>query len=283
PGIQDVTGVSSSQHSRCIPAGPGPFPGVIDMFGGAGGLIEFRAGLLASRGFAVLALAFFAYDDLPRVLTQLDLEYFEEATDRLLRHPKVRGPGVGVVGVSKGAEVALAMASFLPRVAATVWINGTSFLHGTPLVYGAVTIPPIPYHPERSLLTDTGAMDNRAVYGDPRAPAHRASAIPVENVRGKVLFVVGEADRNFDSKLFAELALARMPAGSGRILASPGAGHLIEPPGSPLCSASTIRSAPRPLAWGGQAQPHARAQEHSWGEIVRFLEQQLGRSGVAKL
>lgn len=62
---------------------------MIDLFGGAGGLIEFRAGLLASRGFAVLALAFFAYDDLPRALTQLDLEYFEEAAELLLRHPKV--------------------------------------------------------------------------------------------------------------------------------------------------------------------------------------------------
>lgn len=72
-----------------LPAGPGPFPAVIDLFGGAGGLIEFRAGLLASRGFAVLALAFFAYEDLPKGLTQLDLDYFEEAANLLLQHPKV--------------------------------------------------------------------------------------------------------------------------------------------------------------------------------------------------
>lgn len=37
----------------------------------------------------MLALAFFAYDDLPRVLAQLDLEYFEEAAELLLQHPKV--------------------------------------------------------------------------------------------------------------------------------------------------------------------------------------------------
>lgn len=40
----------------------------------------------------MLALAFFAYDDLPRVLAQLDLEYFEEAAELLLQHPKV-SPG----------------------------------------------------------------------------------------------------------------------------------------------------------------------------------------------
>ena len=56
--------------------GPGPFPGVIDMFGTAGGLTEFRAALLASRGFAALALAYFAYEDLPAKF-EFNLEYFE--------------------------------------------------------------------------------------------------------------------------------------------------------------------------------------------------------------
>ncbi|KAM4666735.1 acyl-coenzyme A amino acid N-acyltransferase 1-like isoform 1-T1 [Amazona ochrocephala] len=259
-----------------LPPGPGPFPGVVDLFGGAGGLIEFRAGLLASRGFAVLALAFFAYEDLPRTMAQLDLEYFEEATAVLLQHPKVRGPGLGVIGVSKGAEVALAMASFLPLVVATVWINGTAFLHGNPLVYRDLCIPAIPYGVERLLITEMGALDNSAVFNDPRHPMSRSSAIPVERIKGKVLFVVGEADRSLNSKLFARLAMARMPPEQGRILSYPGAGHLIEPPCSPLCSISCIRGSPRPLLWGGEAKAHARAQEHSWKEIIRFLERELG-------
>ncbi|XP_035759281.1 acyl-coenzyme A amino acid N-acyltransferase 1 [Egretta garzetta] len=247
------------------------------------GLIESRAGLLASRGFAVLALAFFAYDDLPRTLTQLDLEYFEEAAELLLRHPKVRGPGLGVVGVSKGAEVALAMATFLPQVVATVWINGTAFLHGNPLLYKDLRIPPIPYYTERVTFTEVGALDNSSVFADPRAPAYSASAIPAEKVRGKVLFVVGEDDRSFNSKLFAELAMARMPPESCRLLSYPGAGHLIEPPGSPLCSTSSIRGSPRPVAWGGEAHAHAKAQEHSWQEIIQFLELHLGSAATMKL
>ena len=59
------------------------------MFGGRGGLVEFRASLLAARGFAVLALAYFAYEDLPSDLLEIDLEYFEEAANLLLAHPKV--------------------------------------------------------------------------------------------------------------------------------------------------------------------------------------------------
>ncbi|KFO79606.1 Acyl-coenzyme A amino acid N-acyltransferase 2, partial [Cuculus canorus] len=196
---------------------------------------------------------------------------------------QVRGTGLGVIGVSKGAEVALAMATFLPQVVATVWINGTAYIHGTPLIYKDLHIPPIPYYGERLLFMEMGAMDNSAVFGDPRDPAYSASAIPVEKVRGKVLFIVGEADRSYNSKLFAELAMARMPAGSCRLLSYRGAGHLIEPPCSPLCSISRIRASPWLVLWGGEAQPHAKAQEHSWQEIIQFLKLHLGSVATTKL
>ena len=46
------------------------------MFGTTGGLITFRAALLASRGFAALSLAYFDYEDLSSNMN-LQLEYFE--------------------------------------------------------------------------------------------------------------------------------------------------------------------------------------------------------------
>lgn len=36
--------------------GPGPFPGILDLWGGGGKLVESRAALLASHGFASMAL-----------------------------------------------------------------------------------------------------------------------------------------------------------------------------------------------------------------------------------
>ena len=53
------------------------FPGVIDLFGNSGGLSEFRASLLASRGFCALALAYFDYDDLTQSAIEIDMEYFQ--------------------------------------------------------------------------------------------------------------------------------------------------------------------------------------------------------------
>ena len=50
--------------------------GVVDMFGTAGGLLEFRAALLASHGFVALALAFFDFQDLPKAMHGITVEYF---------------------------------------------------------------------------------------------------------------------------------------------------------------------------------------------------------------
>ncbi|KAK7477466.1 hypothetical protein BaRGS_00031290 [Batillaria attramentaria] len=99
-----------------LPAGEGPHPGVIDMFGTAGGVMEVRAALLASHGFATLALPFFRYDDLPSTLEEVQFQYFEEASEWLSSHKAVRDGGIGVVGVSKGAEFALIMAWQCPQV-----------------------------------------------------------------------------------------------------------------------------------------------------------------------
>lgn len=72
----------------CFP-GTGPFSGIIDLFGTGGGLCEYRASLLAGHGFAVLALAYFRFEDLPEYLNDVHLEYFEEAVHFMLQHPKV--------------------------------------------------------------------------------------------------------------------------------------------------------------------------------------------------
>lgn len=70
-------------------AGKGPFPGIMDLYTFGGGLSEPRASLLANRGYVVLALAYYGYEDLPKKPKMLDLEYFEEAVKYLRGHPEV--------------------------------------------------------------------------------------------------------------------------------------------------------------------------------------------------
>ena len=69
-------------------SGAGPYPGVLDLFGTAGGLFEYRAALLASRGIASFALAYFDYEDLPKTMDAIDLNYFEVFITSTLQHYK---------------------------------------------------------------------------------------------------------------------------------------------------------------------------------------------------
>lgn len=70
-------------------AGKGPFPAIIDLYTFGGRLSEPRASLLAGKGYVVLALAYFGYEDLPKKPKVLQLEYFEEAVSYLRRQPEV--------------------------------------------------------------------------------------------------------------------------------------------------------------------------------------------------
>ncbi|XP_021483766.2 peroxisomal succinyl-coenzyme A thioesterase isoform X3 [Meriones unguiculatus] len=72
-----------------LPPGEGPFPGIVDVYGVGGGLPEYRASLVAGHGFATLALAFYGFEDLPKELNVIELDYFEEAVCCMLRHPQV--------------------------------------------------------------------------------------------------------------------------------------------------------------------------------------------------
>ncbi|XP_070623463.1 acyl-coenzyme A amino acid N-acyltransferase 2-like isoform X2 [Erythrolamprus reginae] len=280
PGVERIPIKSGRVRGALfLPPGSGSFPGLIDLFGGAGGLIEFRAGLLASKGFAVLALAFFAYDDLPQTLQVVDLEYFEEASSLLLKNPKVKGPKIGVIGLSKGAEVALAMGTFLEEIAAAVCINGATSMNGAPLHFRDIKIPAVPYSADAVLINEMGLMCSFNVMGDPRDSAHEVAAIPLEKAQGHILFVVGEADQGLNSKTFAEVALDRAKK-YGRsncsLLSYPEAGHMIEAPGSPICFISTIRGSSISTTWGGETKPHAKAEEHFWKEVLKFFELHLG-------
>ncbi|XP_012493756.1 PREDICTED: bile acid-CoA:amino acid N-acyltransferase-like [Propithecus coquereli] len=268
-----------------LPPGEGRFPGVIDLFGTTGGLIEFRASLLASHGFVCLALAFRGYDDLPLNPEITDLEYFEEAVNFLLRHPKVDGPGIGVVSICKGAEIGLSMAVHLKQITAAVLINGPTFTVGVPHVYRGQVYQPVPHSAQLITINALGAVEFYHLFEETRAESSK-SFFPIEKAQGHFLFIVGEEDKNINSKTNAELAidqLRRNGKNNWTLLSYPGAGHLIDPPYAPLCFASGIGHVCSAIHWGGEMIPHAAAQEHAWKEIQKFLRKHLIPTTTSKL
>ena len=243
------------------------------MFGSHGGLIEFRAALLASHGFLVLALAFYAYKDLPANYNNLELEYFIEAVQWLAKHEKVYQNGIGFVGVSYGAQIALQVAAECPLVSAAV---GISPFHSVfvPVTYMGQGIG----YKTESGIDDMKAVDDDAVISknhfDYDSEEVVKNEIEVEKIKGSVLLICGESDQSINATEGAnrmEKRLARHKRPRLMRLDYPGTGHLIEVPYMPMCSVSFISFHQSLFIWGGNVKDHSAAQEHSWKSLREFL------------
>ncbi|XP_029807287.1 LOW QUALITY PROTEIN: acyl-coenzyme A thioesterase 1-like [Suricata suricatta] len=260
-----------------LPPGDGPFPGLIDMFGD-GGLNESRASHLACRGFATLALPFFGYEDLPPIMKDLNLDYFEEAAKFVQSHPKVKGPNIGVIDSGKGAELAFSMASFLPNIAAVVSINGCISNTTTALTCGRLILPGLPFNLDKISAMDSGVYDIKEALGDPLDQPTGKVEFPLEKASAHFLFVVGEDDRHWKSSVYADTAVKHLTEHGKTnftLLSYPNAGHRIDPPYSPFFSVCLHPVLGVPVLGGGQLKAHAVAQMESW-KILAFLHLHLG-------
>uniref|UniRef100_A0A8C9XEE5 Acyl-CoA thioesterase 16 n=1 Tax=Sander lucioperca TaxID=283035 RepID=A0A8C9XEE5_SANLU len=109
PGVQRIEiREKGVRGTLFLPPGPGPFPGLLDVWGGGGGLVEYRSALLGSHGYASLALEYFAPGELKS--SDLEFNYFETAFNIVKDHPQVMPDKVGIFGLSLGASLTLLLA-----------------------------------------------------------------------------------------------------------------------------------------------------------------------------
>ncbi|OCT68568.1 acyl-coenzyme A thioesterase 1 [Xenopus laevis] len=268
--------------SLFLPPGKGPFPGVIEIQGAGGGLLEYKASLLADKGFVTLALAYYGYEDLPKQMKHLRLEYFEEAVNFMLKHPKVKGPGIGLLGHSKGGDLVLSMTAFLKGITAAVVVNGSLANVGADLHYKDITLPAIGVDMSKIKFPQPGVADIINILNNPLEEPNCASLIPLGRADSKFLFIVGQEDKNWKSDFFAKIAcdlLTEQGKDKPEVVCYPGAGHYIEPPYFPLCKASMHRVVGLPVIWGGEMKANAMAQVDSWYRIQAFLHKHLDAHG----
>jgi dienelactone hydrolase len=277
------------------PAGSGPFPGVIVVGGSGGGLNELSSALMASRGLAALALAYFGVDALSPDLRRIPLEYFETAIGWLRTRAEVRSGGVGVVGTSRGGELALLLGSTFPTINRVVAYVPSGVVHpaisrgeadprnpepawtyrgeavpfiqpssGSPAVSETAPGEPIPLTPIfLHMHTDKDAV--------------AAATIPVERINGPVLLISGDDDQMWPSTPFSRNVVERLSS-QGFLhpfehRGYPDAGHMI---GAPLGPA-TVQASLHPVrgklySYGGTPRGNAAARADSWPRVIRFLK-----------
>jgi len=261
-----------------------PPPGhrdVVLVLGGSEGGSRGSAPLarkLAEHGFGALALAYFGAPGLPALLEDVPLESMGAAVSWLRAQPTIGARPIAVVGVSKGAEAALLLASHDARLCAVVagspssvvWAGINTANPAIPATTSSWSVAgkPVPFAPYVS-GPFRGVLH---LYEESLAKAPPQAAIPVERIRGPVLFVSGKDDRLWPSTPMAEAAMARLEAAHfaypHRHIAYDQAGHAVF--GAPLAADSPALKSLGDM--GGTSQGNQAARTDGWPKTLAFLD-----------
>lgn len=261
---------------------------LLTLTGSNGGIDPTMAPLLASRGYNVLALAYYHYEGVPADLIECPLESFRDALRWLVAQPSVDAQHIGIVGVSKGAEAALLIASYFPeslRVVAAivpssvVWEGidararfGTDPQFDAPgrssWSLGGKPLPFVRKVVSQERLTHR-PVATRDEYEPPmHQPLDPATLIPVERIRAPIFLAASGDDLAWPSLTMA-LQIKKRLADHHRSQAVEvheylHAGHVVAPPG--------YRTG---FALGGTPAENARAGADAWFHLLRFLDKNL--------
>ncbi|XP_071059494.1 peroxisomal succinyl-coenzyme A thioesterase-like [Pseudochaenichthys georgianus] len=265
-----------------LPSGPGPFPGLLDLWGWGGKLVEYRAALLASHGIASMALDYLTPQITKETGRMVDNDYFETAYRVLEQHPQILGSRIAMLGLSFGAGVTLRMAVYSKglKLSCAVCINGS---HVQPI---DGPLEQIMTYFNKNVEKTRFDEDNQLICRDLVLPIPTDPSLKVDvgRLQCPLLLVVGEDDQNWPSYESA-MDMREMMERAGNshlltVLSYKNAGHLIEPPFTPFVRASTFKSVTIPpftmmALWGGELVAHSRAQEDAWRKMLVFLRENL--------
>lgn len=193
--------------------------------------------------------------------------------------------GVGVIGTSKGGDLALAMASFIPSVIACVTINCAHVVLRTGFRVGEHVYPGLRVDfMYQCHIKDDGAVQIQAHAFEEQVL--KKSVIPVERSNAAFLFLVSNDDRNMSSEYFAQECRHRLSkhgySKPYEVSSYPGAGHLLEPPYSPYCYASFQHASMFAIVWGGTVKHHTFGQVKAWSKMIEFFKHHIAQASSLK-
>ncbi|HEY6395555.1 MAG TPA: acyl-CoA thioesterase/bile acid-CoA:amino acid N-acyltransferase family protein [Candidatus Binataceae bacterium] len=270
----------------------GPRPGIVLIGGSGGGLSEEHPALLASHGYAVMSLGYFAMEGLPRDLMEIPLEYFERGIEWMRRHPGVLAEKILVIGASRGGELALLLGAMFKQISAVVAYVPSGVVWpgiggGSENAKSAWTWRGKPIACVEPAPPDVAAWSRPPVALSPwflesmknQASAERA-AIAVENINGPILMFSGTDDQMWPSLNLADVAIQRLMAKGFKHpyehISYAGAGHFIRFPYSPVISEGFHPIVKTLMALGGTPDANHAANLDSWRRVLDFMRRHLG-------
>ncbi len=286
--ITEITEPFAGKYFRPEASERGPLPAVLVLGGSAGGLLwsEQMAALLSAHGFAALAVAYFDWQGrsgLPNQLAEVPLEAVDHAMRWLQAQPGIDAARAGVMGLSKGSELALLYASLHPQaVRAVVGYSPASHVfegismepacrlsswtyEGRPLPYLSYPGGPKSWTPAE--LAQLRKLHEQALQTSTDAQLE-AARIPVEAMRAPALLITGAHDETWPAAEMAEGVLQMLKKCGYRWEVRhehfPEAGHLIDIPNLPVTAEH-----------GVPAKAAAAAAREAWQTVLSFFHKNL--------
>lgn len=261
------------------PPGDESVPGVVFLHGSGGHVSENLAAVLASNGFVVLGLKYFA-PEAGEPLAEVPIEKVKRGAEWVLDHDRVEGTQVGVIGYSAGAELALLAGSQFDAVGAVVTVNGsgvvwpgiTSDLEIAETSMWSLNGEPVSYVP----LDWEEGVSQREAHEESFAEADETTIeeakISVENIDGPVTLVSGKDDQRWNTAHLQGIAYDRLVERGHSYafdhLVYEAAGHIITFPYYPTAHRDSGTSIP----YGGSKRGYAKADAHHWPRVLDTLD-----------
>lgn len=273
-------------------------PLIIALGGSGGGFLpEKELQSLALHGYAVLSVAYFNVDGLPKRIENIPLEYFNNAINWACSRTVVDSNKVIVMGVSRGAELALLLASQYPRIHGVVAYSPGCFVlpnavdtDNSIATHSSWTLEgnPLSFAPLRIFEGNHQRNMNYRNYIIPflnESDSERYT-INVENSNGPILLLSGSDDQIWPSAEMAEKLEQRLNANqfSHQVtnVIIPGAGHSFFQLQNNYQIISTIffnyfeleiKGRRYKFNNGGRSWSNVLCRRRSREEVLNFLEQ----------
>jgi dienelactone hydrolase len=283
-----------------LPPSSGKHAAIILLGGSDGGdSLSYLAPLLASHDFVTLSLAYFGAPGLPKHLVDVPIESVGTAVEWLSAQPQVDASRIGILGISKGGELALLAASTYRQVRAVVSVVGAPFaMYGIdvgsahPNEKGSwskagAELPFVPADSAAGMKLHTEIASGRevsfALLADASVANNPAAVsrafFPLERIAGPVLCIGAGDDRIWNSARNCEMTLKHLrqhdhPFPDSNLIFD-SAGHDVLTFNYPTFGYREVRLGRFTEVDGGTPQSDGRANEIAWPAILKFLKAAL--------
>ncbi len=197
---------------------------VITLGGSEGSAGEWYAAPLTNLGYEVLAVYYFGKGNLPKLLSEVPLEFFDEVLNYIEKNCKGKKP-ITLIGGSKGAELAALLTMYYPQIDNIVLyapahvvfqgLDHTSSKSSWTIKKQAVPFVPLLQNAYSKIKYEDNAMVLRLMYETAveTAPEEilKKASIDLSNFQGKALIFAGGCDGLWQSDKAAEILHKQKP------------------------------------------------------------------------